>query len=86
MCKLLIDICNPQTNVGVQILCDKISNTKSADFQHNILKMCNHIKSTMVLIKDMGETHNSLLKDTFDTILSVLNTKFTQFFVLKKTD
>ena len=56
---------------------------KLADFQHNINKILIYIKETMTLIREMEETYDSLLKDTFNTILTVPNTEFTQFFALK---
>ena len=78
---LIMTTCDPDTKVGVQALCDKITNTKSATFQHNVPNMLAHVKSTMDLIEEMGETYDILLKNVFDTLLSAPNTIFHQFFV-----
>ena len=81
---IIMTTCNPDTKVGVQVLRDKIISTKSATFKHNIPNMLSHIKSTMDLIEEMGETYDSLLKNTFDALLSAPNTTFHQFFVQEK--
>ena len=46
--------------------------------------MLEHIKSTIDLIEDIGETHHNLLKNTFGILLSTPNTRFTQFFEHEK--
>ena len=84
ICKIVMDICNPETKVGVQVLRNKIAETKSATFKHKIPDMLEHIKSTMDLIEEMGETHDNLLKDTFGALLTAPNTRFTQFFEHEK--
>ena len=76
ICKIIIGICNLETKVGVQVLRNKIAETKSATFKHKILDMLEHIKSTIDLIKKMGETHDNLLKDTFRALLTAPNTRF----------
>ena len=85
MMKLIMDTCNPQTKVGVQNLRDKIAQAKSADFGHDVGKMMTYIKEQMTLIHEMRETHDSLLKDSFNAILTVPNSEFTRFFSLKRT-
>ena len=46
--------------------------------------MLEHISSTMTNITDLGETHDNLMKDTFDALLSAPNTEFHQYFSLQK--
>ena len=82
LCLVMVE-CNPETKVGVQVLRDKISNTKSAMFDHDISRMMEHIASTMILITDQGETHDNLMKDSFNALLTVPNTEFHQCFSLE---
>ena len=42
--------------------------------------MLEHMKSTMDLIEDVGESHDNLLKDAFGALLTAPNARFTQFF------
>ena len=84
ICKIVMDLCNPETKVGAQSLRDKITEAKSATFKHKIPDMLEHIKSTTDLIEDMGETHDNLLKDTFSALLTAPNAHFTQFFEHEK--
>ena len=85
MVKLSMDACDPETKVTIQMLRSKITGTKSAEFHHNVMKMLDHISSTMNLITELGETHDSLLKDTFDALLTAPNSRFHQFFEIEKT-
>ena len=39
----------------------------------------------MNLIHDLGEIHNILVKNTFDTLLTALNSRFYQFFSMERT-
>ena len=73
----------PETKVGVQVLRDKISNTKSVMFDNDVSRMMEHIASTMILITDQGETHDDLMKDSFNALLTVHNTEFHQHFSLE---
>ena len=84
MSYLLMDTCNPETKVSIQVLHNKITGTKSADYSYEVPKILDHISSTMDLITELGETYDSLLKDTFDALLSIPNTKFHQFFEMEK--
>ena len=70
MLHLEIVECNPETKVGSQVLRDKISNSKSAMFDNDVSKMMEHIASTMILVTDQGETHDNLMKDTFNALLT----------------
>ena len=71
---LVMDIVNPTTKVGVQNLRNKIEKGNSALFRHDISEMLKYIKSQYYLIMEIGETHYNLLINTFDAILSALNT------------
>ena len=42
------------------------------------------IASAMTNIKDLGENHDELMKDTLDTLLAAPNTEFHQFLPLEK--
>ena len=83
MLYLVMVECNPETKVGVQVLRDKISNTKSAMFDHDAPRMMEHIASAMILITDQGETHDNPMKDYFNALLTVPNTEFHQYFSLE---
>ena len=37
----------------------------------------------MILITDQGETHDNLMKDSFNALLNVPNTEFHQYFSLE---
>ena len=67
---LMLEHCNHDAKVGVQALRNRIQSTKSSEFQHNMPMILEHIKMTMKQIEDVGETHYSFLKDTFDTMLT----------------
>ena len=84
MAYLIVVECNPETKVGVQILRDSISNAKSSLFAHDVSDMLEHIASTMTNVTDLGETHENLMKDTFDALLTAPNTEFHQRFSLQK--
>ena len=82
-----MDVCNLETKFGVQSLRDKIYDTRSACFRHNMPNIpgkLEHIKITMDLIEHMCETDDNLLKDVFDALLKAPNNRFNQFFVHKK--
>ena len=84
MSYLLMDTCNSETKVSIQVLHNKITGTKSADFSYKVSKMLDHISSMMDLISELGETHDLLFKDTFDALLSISNIRFYQFFEMEK--
>ena len=46
--------------------------------------MLEHIASTMTNITDLGETHDNLMKDTFEAFLVAPNMEFHQYFSLQK--
>ena len=75
---------NPQTKVGVQVLRDQISGTKSIAFGNDVSKMLEHITNTMELITEQEESHDNLMKDDFDAWLTTLNAQFNQYFTLEK--
>ena len=78
--KIIIDMCTPETKVGVQSLRVKISETKSESFRNNMPGMLEHVKKTMDVIEAMGKTHENILKDAFDALLTAPNTRFNQIF------
>jgi len=57
-------------------LCNKITRAKSADFDYDMPKLLNYILSIIDLIIELGKTHNILLYDTFDILLSIPNSQF----------
>ena len=67
---LIVAECNSETKVGVQVLRDSMSNSKSSLFGHNISDMLELIASTITNIADLGKTHDNLMKDTFDALLT----------------
>ena len=81
---LVMDTVNPTTKVSMQNLRNKIAKANSALFQHDIPEMLKYIKNQYDLIMEMGETHDNLLINTFDAILSALNTQFIMFFSQEK--
>ena len=68
----------------MQILRDQISSKKAFVFNNNISDMLEHIASTMDMIIELGETHYSLIKESFDSLLTAPNTTFHQCFQLDK--
>jgi hypothetical protein len=76
MSYLLMDTYNSETKVSIQILRNKITGIKSADFGYEIPKMLDHILSMMDLITELDEIYDSLLKNIFEALLSVPNFKF----------
>ena len=85
--KIIMDFCNLETKFGVQSLRDKIYETRSACFRHNMTNIpdtLEHIKITIDLIECMCGTDDNLLKDVFDTLLKAPNTRFNHFFVHEK--
>ena len=83
VCLVIVE-CNPQTEVEVQVLRDRISRTKSIDLDNDVSKMLEHIASTIELITDQEETRDSLMKYTLNTLLTVPNAQNHQFFALEK--
>ena len=65
---VVMSMCDPNAKVGAQALRDNIAQTTAADFQKDMARMLEHIQTTVDLIKDMGETHACLLKDTFNVL------------------
>ena len=84
MCKLLMNICNPETTIGAQVLRDEIKSANYAKFNHHFVKILEFIKVKMDMIIDMGKINNNLLRDTFDALLSVRNADFVKHFSSKK--
>ena len=82
--KVMRDACNPDTKVGVQVLRNKITNANSAGYAHDIPKMLKDIKMNMDLIRDLGETHDNLLEDAFNALLSAPNSRFVDYFDKQK--
>ena len=81
---LLILECNPETKVGVQVLRNLITNAKSSAFDNNISNMLDHVASTMSRIRDLGETHDNLMKDAFEALPTAPNSECHQYFSLQK--
>jgi len=84
MAYLIVLECNPETKISVQVLRNLISSTKASEYSNNIPDILQHISSTMDKIVEMGETHDNLMKNTFDALLTAPNTVFHQYFTLEK--
>ena len=66
------------------MLYDKIANVKSIVFQYDITKILEYISSTYKTIINLGEIYYNLLENTFNVLLTTLNTRFNQYFLLQK--
>ena len=75
---------NPETKVCMQVLRNAISSTKSSLHDNNISDMLENVTSVMTRIRDLWETHDNLMKDTFESLLTATNTEFHQHFALQK--
>ena len=76
---LLMDTYNPCTKSCAQVLRNKIANSTYTNFKYDILEMLNDVKITWNLITKKGETHDNLLSNTFDALLTTSNTRFYMF-------
>ena len=74
MVYLFVVECNPETKVGMWVLRKSISSTKSLLHENNISEILENIASTITRIRDLGETHDNLIKDTFEALLTEPNT------------
>ena len=66
--------CDPETKVGVQVLRGKTTNAKGVIFKNYISKLLEQISNTMFLMTDQGETHNNLISNSFNYLLTVPST------------
>ena len=66
MCELLMDTCNLETTIGVQVLCEEIAAANSAKHVHNAAKLLDFMKGKIDLMKDMRETYENVISNTFD--------------------
>ena len=79
--EFLIELeCKLETKASVQVLRDQISSAKVLALNSNIPDMLEHITSVMVRIREIGETHDNLMKDAFDALLTIPNTACHQYF------
>jgi len=74
--KLIIDTCNLKIKVFIQLLQDKISNTKLAIFYNNIFKVLTYISAQKILIYELDKSYDILAKDVFDILLTTPNSRF----------
>ena len=61
-----------------------MSSAKALALNENIPEMLEYIASVMDGIREMDETHDNLMKNTFDALLTVPNAMFRQLFQLEK--
>lgn len=59
--KAILDIQNLKMKVTIQILCNKLTRAKSADFDNGMPKLLDYILSIIDLIIELGEIHDTLL-------------------------
>jgi hypothetical protein len=86
MLQILVEKVNPTTRVGVVNLKDKIRNCKLANFGHNVRDMLDNIISLNDEIEERGFTHDDLVYDIFQALLSGNNEAFSSFVQRKKDD
>ena len=67
-----------ETKIGTRVLRYNVSNSKSTVFKNDTSKIIEYITSTMIIITDQGETHDNLMKETFNAFLMVPRTEFHQ--------
>ena len=75
---------NQATKAFVQVLRNKIANSTSTNFKHDVLETFKDVKSTHNLVTEMGKTHKNLLSNTFYSLLTAPNTIFQMLFYQEK--
>ena len=84
MLKILLDDCNPSTRVGVEDLKKKIEGARLANFKHNVSKCMDYIKSNYKLILEAEATHDNIVRDIFNALLSTNNSNFHNYFSMER--
>ena len=84
MLKLLMDECNPSIRVGVESLKLKIENTRLQQHNNDVSKCMQSIQTNYRLILEAEGTHDNLIRDVFNALLSSNNTNFHNYFNLEK--
>jgi len=73
---ILMATVNLNTRVGVTGLKEKIRLAKMASFNHNVKDLLTDIATSFNLIIDDGFTHDDIVMDTFNALLTSKNTEF----------
>ena len=66
------------------MLRNKIAKTKSSAFQHDVTKVLEHVSGAYETIVNLGETYDSLLENTSNSLLTAPNTRFNLCFSLQQ--
>ena len=70
---------NTSTRVGVNDLKSLIHYARLAQFQYNVVDMCDFIMTNYELIGDQGERHDDVILDLYAALLSIKNDVFNRF-------
>lgn len=76
---ILMASVNPNTRVGVSGLKEKIRMAKMGAFNHNVKDMLTDIASNYNLIVEQGFSHDDIIMDTFNALLTSKNMEFTTY-------
>ena len=84
MLKILVDICNPTVRVGVETYKKKIENTRLNQYSHNVSSCMESIVTNYNMILEQEGSHDNIIRDIFNALLSTTNTQFYNYFSMKK--
>jgi hypothetical protein len=79
MLQLLVEKVKPSTRVGRVALKDKIRNSKLANFNHNVCDMLDHMNDNYLEIIKSGGSHEDMVMDLYNALLSSKNEVFNRF-------
>jgi hypothetical protein len=79
MLQLLVEKVKPSTRVGRVALKDKIRNSKLANFNHNVCDMLDHMNDNYLEIIKSGGSHEDMVMDLYNALLSSKNEIFNRF-------
>ena len=83
---ILISDINPNTRVGVGVLKKKLRDIKMGSYNQKVTDMLHEIQSTYNRIEELGFTHEDIVLDTFNALLSGKNQVFKDFIQRKKDE
>ena len=81
---ILMGICNPTVRVGVESLKKKIEAARLPAFNHDVSRCMDYMVTNYNLIIEQEETHDNIIRDVFNALLSTTNSQFYNYFSMQK--
>ena len=83
--QIIVEGVKPSTRVGISNLKDKIKVARLAGHDHNVKELCDHLRVVYGEIVEQNGSHEDMVKDAFDAILSGTNEEFNTYITSLKS-